>query len=82
MAELPASAAPVQPKPGVEPVRTCVGCRRKGSRSELVRYVLVDGVVTVDPSRSAPGRGAWLHDEAQCGELAARSRALERALRR
>ncbi|MDO8107360.1 DUF448 domain-containing protein [Isoptericola sp. b441] len=35
----------------------------------------------VDPGRSRPGRGAWLHDDPHCLELAERRRALQRALR-
>jgi hypothetical protein len=35
----------------------------------------------VDPGRSMPGRGAWLHADPHCLELAERRRALPRALR-
>ncbi len=67
------------------PVRTCVGCRERGPRSVLVRVVRVDGDgqprAVVDPGRSLPGRGAWLHADLQCLELAERRRALPRALR-
>jgi len=35
----------------------------------------------VDPGRSRPGRGAWLHADLHCLELAERRRALPRALR-
>ncbi|MCV2396118.1 YlxR family protein [Actinotalea sp. M2MS4P-6] len=35
----------------------------------------------VDPGRSRPGRGAWLHPDQHCLELAERRRALPRALR-
>ncbi len=41
-------------------VRTCVACRRACEvGSDLIRVVLVAGVVT--PSKSSQGRGAWLH---------------------
>nr|WP_084136343.1 YlxR family protein [Cellulomonas bogoriensis] len=67
------------------PVRTCVGCRGRGQRSVLTRVVRVDddGVprAVVDPGRRLPGRGAWLHHDLQCLELAERRRALPRALR-
>ena len=64
-----------------EPVRTCVGCRGRGSRSVLVRVACVDGRAVVDTRRSLPGRGAWLHPDPQCLALALRRRALTRALR-
>nr|WP_156163519.1 YlxR family protein [Demequina subtropica] len=70
----PATASP-------EPVRTCVGCRGRGSRSVLVRVVSVDGHAVVDEHRSMPGRGAWLHPDPACLAQALKRRALPRALR-
>lgn len=63
------------------PIRTCVGCRTTGTRAELRRYVVRDGAPVEDPTKSAAGRGAWLHDGPACRERAAQRRALERALR-
>ena len=67
------------------PVRTCVGCRRRAQRSALLRVVRVeDGAeprAVVDPGRSLPGRGAWLHPDLQCLDLAERRRSVPRALR-
>ncbi|WP_235625253.1 YlxR family protein [Mycolicibacterium neworleansense] len=37
--------------------------------------------VTVDPEASLPGRGAWLHPDQQCAQMAVRRRAFVRALR-
>ncbi len=64
-----------------DPVRTCVGCRRRGSPDSLVRIARGhDGRVRV--GRDEPGRGAWLcADRAGCLDLAVRRRAIERALR-
>jgi len=68
------------------PVRTCVGCRKRGLAVELLRVVAVDGgngvrAVTVDTARKLPGRGAWLHLDPQCLDAAIRRRAFVRALR-
>jgi predicted RNA-binding protein YlxR (DUF448 family) len=38
-------------------------------------------LVVPDPRRSAPGRGAWLHQDPECVGLAERRRAFSRALR-
>jgi predicted RNA-binding protein YlxR (DUF448 family) len=70
----------------VGPVRTCVGCRRRGLAVELLRVVaVVDGngepTVTVDQAGILPGRGAWLHPDEQCLHAAIRRRAFARALR-
>ena len=66
----------------IGPVRTCVGCRSKGSPAALLRVVAADGVLTPDPRRRIPGRGAWLHLDQGCLDTAERRRAFGRALRR
>ena len=67
------------------PVRTCVGCRRRAVKNELLRVVaddLGDGPEVIpDPRGDAPGRGAHLHPTSECLELALRRRAFPRALR-
>nr|WP_232083796.1 YlxR family protein [Arthrobacter sp. SO5] len=66
-----------------QPQRTCIGCRKKGSRSELLRLV-ADGsglpAVVVDERRRMAGRGAWLHPSEKCLALAVKRRAFGRAL--
>jgi predicted RNA-binding protein YlxR (DUF448 family) len=48
----------------------------------LIRLVRgLDGVVKLDPTGRAPGRGAYLHADPVCFEAARRRRALERSLR-
>ena len=64
----------------VQPVRTCIGCRRKAGKTELVRLVWQQGVV-IDHRQQEPGRGAYLHPGAACLAQALRRRALGRALR-
>ncbi|PFG42777.1 hypothetical protein ATJ88_1448 [Isoptericola jiangsuensis] len=67
------------------PVRTCVGCRARDLRSELLRLVLPTSgdlsVVAVDVRGILPGRGAWIHPDLACLDLAERRRAVPRALR-
>ena len=68
------------------PVRTCVGCRATGPRSALLRVVVATDAagspaLAVDEGRRMPGRGAWLHPDLGCLEIAERRRALGRALR-
>ncbi|HEY6748689.1 MAG TPA: YlxR family protein [Mycobacteriales bacterium] len=67
------------------PVRTCVGCRLRSPASELLRVVVVEGPagsrLEPDPRRRRPGRGASLHPDPGCLDLAERRRAFGRALR-
>jgi uncharacterized protein len=64
------------------PERTCVGCRGKAPKRDLIRVARVrKGDAVVDPSWSAPGRGAYVHRDAGCIETAMRTKAFERALR-
>lgn len=65
-----------------EPERTCVGCRSKASKADLVRVARYpDGRVTVDRTGRVAGRGAYLHRRGECLARACRSGALERALK-
>ena len=69
-----------------ETVRTCVGCRARAAKRELVRVTVGSDshghlVVVPDPLGTAPGRGAHLHPTAACYELAVRRKAFGRALR-
>jgi len=68
------------------PIRTCIGCRERAAKSELLRVVAGSdhegrSAVVPDPDSTAPGRGAHLHPSARCYELAVRRRAFPRALR-
>jgi uncharacterized protein len=64
------------------PVRTCVGCRERGSKGDLVRLVAVaGGSVRMDLQGSEPGRGAYVHRRRACLEAALSRGALARALR-
>jgi len=68
--------------------RTCVACRKKAARTELLRFVLQgDGEsrqVAFDKSKRRPGRGVWTHSPAQnvdCFERALEEGFLARGLR-
>ncbi|REE99200.1 YlxR family protein [Thermomonospora umbrina] len=63
------------------PCRTCVGCRVRTAKSDLLRLVAVEGVIVPDPGGRLPGRGASIHPDLGCLELAERRRAFPRAFR-
>ena len=69
-----------------DPVRTCVGCRQRATKRELLRVTAgsdAHGLAAVvpDPSSTATGRGAHLHPTTECYDLAVRRKAFGRALR-
>jgi predicted RNA-binding protein YlxR (DUF448 family) len=63
------------------PVRTCIGCRERTEKSELLRIVTRDGGIAIDHRQILPGRGAYLHPRPTCLEQALKRRSLGRALR-
>ncbi|MBP7971280.1 MAG: YlxR family protein [Candidatus Nanopelagicales bacterium] len=64
-----------------EPIRTCVGCRAREDKTNLVRVVAIGDQVVVDERALLPGRGAYLHSTPNCLESAIRRKAFARALR-
>jgi predicted RNA-binding protein YlxR (DUF448 family) len=65
------------------PVRTCVACRQEAGKRELLRLVrdADTGEVVIDLSGRASGRGAYLHRDPACIDLAQRRGGLARALK-
>ncbi len=63
------------------PERTCVGCRKRAAKHELLRVTAIEGHCVPDPRGTLPGRGAYLHPDPACLDLAVRRRAFPRALR-
>ena len=63
------------------PVRTCVGCRQRGNRADLIRIVNNQGFLRVDTQKSLSGRGSWLHPSSKCLEIAVERSAFARALK-
>ena len=64
-----------------EAVRTCAGCREEAGKQTLIRIVRrAEGGAVIDRTGRATGRGAYVHDDPGCLELARKKRSLERAL--
>ena len=64
-----------------EPERSCVGCRERAPKAELLRIARTPGGVRVDPIGAEPGRGAYVHRRPECVRSALRKGAIARALR-
>ena len=52
------------------PERSCVGCRRKRAKGDLLRIVRTADRIRFDPQQRLPGRGAYLCPEPPCIEAA------------
>ncbi|MER7049662.1 MULTISPECIES: YlxR family protein [Streptomyces] len=63
------------------PERTCVGCRERAAKTDLLRIVAVGDDCVPDDRGTLPGRGAYVHPALVCLDLAVRRRAIPRALR-
>jgi predicted RNA-binding protein YlxR (DUF448 family) len=64
-----------------EPVRTCAGCREESVKVGLIRIVRrAEGGAAIDRTGRATGRGAYVHDDPGCVDLARKKRSLDRSL--
>jgi len=62
---------------GHVPIRTCICCRSKGSKHELLRLVVgPKGEVVVDKKGSMKGRGAYICRKGECIERLLKHRKL------
>jgi predicted RNA-binding protein YlxR (DUF448 family) len=63
------------------PMRTCMGCNTQRTKKELVRVVRSpDGIISLDLTGKAPGRGAYICPDVQCLKKARKARRFERSL--
>ncbi|OKH97035.1 DNA-binding protein [Streptomyces sp. CB02056] len=58
-----------------------MGCRKRAAKHQLLRVTAVEGECVPDPRGALPGRGAHLHPDPACLDLAVRRRAFPRAFR-
>ena len=67
-------------KPKHIPQRSCIVCRSKRDKRELVRLVYSNNTVEVDPKGKAAGRGAYLCPNFECWETGLKKGRLDYAL--
>jgi len=53
---------------GHKPLRTCVVCRKKLEKDNLIRFILIEGEVIFDLGQRFPARGYYVCDENNCIE--------------
>ncbi|WP_141706109.1 RNase P modulator RnpM [Caloranaerobacter ferrireducens] len=63
------------------PLRKCVGCNEQKPKKELVRIVKnKEGIVSIDLTGKANGRGAYICKNIDCLEKAVKGKKLNKAL--
>ena len=61
------------------PQRTCMGCNLQKDKKELIRIVKnKEGIISIDKTRKAPGRGAYICDDIKCLQKAIKSKRLDK----
>ena len=61
------------------PQRTCIGCREKKDKKDLIRVVKdKEGNIFIDKTGKANGRGAYICDDITCLDKAIKSKSLQR----
>lgn len=61
------------------PMRRCVGCMESKPKNSLVRIACYEGVISLDLTGKAKGRGVYLCKDLECMEKAKKRRALQRS---
>ena len=65
-----------------KPMRTCIVCRNKRYKSELIRVVPDGDKMVPDGAKVLPGRGAYICNDISCLDKLIKTKALDRAYRR
>ena len=64
------------------PIRTCIGCRGKFSKEDLLRFVRdAAGTLQTDPTGKLPGRGAYVCQSQACINITFKSQRINTHLR-
>ncbi len=65
-----------------QPERQCIGCGEKKDKRSLIRIIRTpEGVICLDKTGRASGRGAYLCNNKECLKKAAKKKALPRSLK-
>ena len=63
------------------PQRTCMGCNSQKNKKELIRIVKnKEGIISIDKTGKAQGRGAYICDNIECLDKVIKSKRLEKVL--
>ena len=64
------------------PVRTCIGCKCKKPKKEMIRIVRTpDRKIIIDETGKKSGRGAYLCGDVKCLDIAFKENSLNKSLK-
>ena len=64
------------------PLRTCIGCRSKKPKKEMIRIVHTpEGTLEMDVTGKKNGRGAYICKDSKCFETLKKSKGLDRSFK-
>ena len=64
------------------PQRTCIGCKYKKPKKEMIRIVRTpDGKIIIDETGKKSGRGAYLCGDVKCLDIAFKENSLNKSLK-
>jgi predicted RNA-binding protein YlxR (DUF448 family) len=64
------------------PLRTCIGCKCKKPKKEMIRIVRTpDGKIIIDKTGKKSGRGAYLCSDVKCLDAAFKENSLNKSLK-
>ena len=64
------------------PQRTCIGCKCKKPKKEMIRIVRTpDGKIIIDETGKKSGRGAYLCGDVKCLDIAFKGNSLSKSLK-
>ncbi len=61
--------------------RKCIVCREHADKSQLIRFVKIEGQVVIDHSQKMGGRGVWVHNDEECIQKLKKKRMLSSAFK-
>ena len=64
-----------------KPMRRCIGCMESKPKNDLIRIAYYEGVLSVDPTGKAKGRGVYLCKNSECMQKAIKRKAFQRSLK-
>lgn len=63
------------------PTRTCVACRKKQEKNNLIRITQIDNTLKIDQNKAYPNRAIYVCKDEKCISLLFKNKGIERFLK-